>query len=256
MPQHDETRPDERAVELVHLTIDGEASPEQRQELNLLLSSSPPVRALHDSLMRLSSDLDALRLDPVPEDLRASILAAVRRRAQPAASPVVSHAASFAASPASDRRRMFAYAWAAAASLVLLLGIHTVVSSRRVPAGNVAPENVAGSMAPSTMSWPVVARFTARGVRVVVRRSEGLYALEPMPTGPAPSEVSLRWHPEQIRPLALTAGTAGRITKGGADFHPQPGSVPRIVVRRIAAPAEVSVLHAGKEALKFSLPAP
>ena len=68
---------DSNIVELINADIDGEISPEQKQELAAALAANPEAQAMHTELSGLGNTLDALPdLDPPPY-LKHAIMASI-----------------------------------------------------------------------------------------------------------------------------------------------------------------------------------
>ena len=134
-------------LELMQLSIDGATTPEQENELRLLLSSSPEAKATFDSLRNV-----ALRLDRVPLIDPPS---PITWRPSPSARPVHVYPM--------RRKVVLAHAYAAAAVIVVVFALR-----RFEPA---APTAAATMVAVENEDWPVVARASSPDAKMVIRMS-------------------------------------------------------------------------------------
>jgi len=158
-------RGEEEIVELVNAVIDGEATPEEKKELQLLLLSSVETRELYEATKRIAQRLEGMPgLEP-PRELRESVLGVVLASREPSR-------------PAGGRHHTaLKYVWAAAAALVLGF----LILGRRPMTDTDA------TMAPA---WPVVQRIKTERATLIVRHHGDLYELEAVAAG---SPVSIHW---------------------------------------------------------------
>lgn len=224
----------ERFLELVNLTADNEASPEQRAELQKLLDLSPEAAEAEARTRELVSRLDATpQVDP-PAGLRSGIMQRVRDLAPRNNVPVF------------PRRRRFALAWSAAAAVVLAILLF-------VP-GRVG-DHTGAVMAP-TSEWRVVTRSSEERLTLVVRQKSELYRIEPSITGPYPARVTLSWDPG----AAVVVATRG-VPEASSAAHPIEltvrGAEDRafVIIRPArGAPFMVRVAVDGSEVLRTTVP--
>ena len=107
----------ERTEELVNLVIDGEATAEERAELERLLLTSPAAQALYQETRELCRRLDAMPRLEVPKavPVKASVL------------------------PFRRRRVVFGLAWAAAAAFILFVFLNYPISQQHDTGATMAP---------------------------------------------------------------------------------------------------------------------
>ncbi len=228
---------DDRLGELVNLTADGRATPQQQAELQSLLDKSPVAREFDASTRRIVSRLDSVeRVDP-PADLRPRVMDEVRSSGEKATAPL----------PFS-RRRKFAFAWAAAAMLVLVF----LLAYRP---GTI--DDRAGAVMAPAAKWPVVATLTAQGDSVLIRRQGDTYAVEPRISGPYPVTVTLSWDPTLAALVAISEGPEASSSTHNAEFTLRGAEDrPSVMLRRLGEePFEIRVAVAGSEIVRTEVPA-
>src|SRR5438093_2224872 len=157
-------RGEEEIVELVNAVIDGEATPEEKKEVQLLLLSSVETRELYDATKKIAQRLEGMPALEPPEDLRESVLRvlASRRPSRPAGG---------------RHHTALKFVWAAAAALVLGFLI----------LGRKPMTDTTATMAPS---WPIVQRVKTERATLIVRHRGDLYELEAIAAG---SPVAIHW---------------------------------------------------------------
>ncbi len=194
-------------LELIHASIDGELDEHQRAELASHLLANPESRALRDGLKDVCAALEGMVAAEPPQQLRASILAAL-----PA----------MAARPQPARRavRWSAPAWRHAAAFAGALIAGTVLYEARVSHSPDATE-VSGTMAGSGTRTPDIVdtvrldRGPVEG-RVSLYRSAAGFGLELELVASAPVDV-------------LVAGGAQKLRISGLGLPGSPGG-PRMMV--------------------------
>lgn len=197
---------DRRTIELIHLAVDGEATPGEKSELREVLAGSEEARGLYREVEDLVEQLDtAAAFDP-PAQLMEEVLANLRTF--PAAVPFVPGHAWWAAKSQRDtrselplrrrRRQWLTAAWAAAAIVVVCLALAPLLTTRMA---RVETWGAAGSLGPlDTRSWPEVGRFESvdSGAALVVRRRGNRIAVVPRLEGAAGRPVTIRWERERL----------------------------------------------------------
>ena len=227
---------DDRLGELVNLTADGRATPQQQAELQALLDKSPEAREFDASTRRIVSRLDSVEPVNPSADLRPGVMEGVRASGEKAAAPL----------PFSRRRR-FAFAWAAAAMVILVF----LLAYRP---GRI--DDHAGALMAPAAKWPVVANLTAQEDSVVIRRQGDLYAVEPRISGPYPVTVSLSWDPALAALVAISEGPEASSSTHNAEFTLR-GAEDRasVMIRRLGEePFEIRVSVAGSEIVRAEVP--
>lgn len=228
-------RPDnERFIELVNLAADGQATPQQKAELQALLELSDDARAFDASTRELVSRLDRFETVDPPIELRPNVMRRVRT------------ATAHTARPGFTRRRRFALAWAAAAALVL--AVLLVDRPRRL-------DDHGATMAPAA-AWPAVASLKAGDHTLVIRQKGNLYRLEPAISGPYPVVATLSWDTEAAVLVAISAGldASSSAHKAELTLH---GAEDRasVTIRHLGgAPFEIRVAVSGSEVLRTKVP--
>lgn len=159
--------------ELMQLVIDGVATPAEERELRAALEHSSVAREQFEGLQTIAKSLDAAPVADAP-GIKQAVMAQIRPlRAAPAHSsrPV--------------RRRWIAFAYAAAAVMVIGIAVH-----RAVP----PPRDSAATMARIEEEWPVVARAASGNTRMTVRGSRGEFVVEVSPKLP----YALQWDASRL----------------------------------------------------------
>lgn len=183
-------RPDilsEQSIELIHLVIDGEASPEQRAEAQELLARSAEARELYESMKELTRNLDSVPPAPAP-GVKNDVLAALRARQPARAIPF----------PAARIRRrvVLGAAWAVAAVLAIGVAVdRLVLSDRKVD--RVAPAQAAASLPPRDVAaWPLLDRLEAGEGALTIRKSGDRFALQFLPE--PEQTLTISWDDEKL----------------------------------------------------------
>jgi hypothetical protein len=226
---------EDRLAELVNLTADGQATPREQEELQVMLDRSPDAREIDTATRRIVARLDSVEPVNPPSDLRPSIMEQVRGSRENA-----SH-------PAFSRRRKFTFGWAAAAAVVFVLLL--AYRPDRI-------DDEAGAVMAPAAAWPVVATLQSEGDSVVIRRQGDAYAIEPRISGPYPVTVSLSWDPALAALVDLSAGQEASSSPQQAEFTIRSAEErASVTVRRLGEePFEVRVAVAGSEIARAQMP--
>jgi anti-sigma factor RsiW len=220
-------RGEEEIIDLVNAVVDGEATAEEETELRRLLLTSPQVRELFDSTREIARRLEEMRSLEPPSELRRSILEQCGGRLLNR--PVQK--------PATTRRRIFAYGWAAAAALVLAF----LILGRR------PMTDTGATMAPA---WPIVQKIVSERATLIVRRHADLYELEPVVSG---SPVSIDWDESKLTFIGVSDKKDASFGKASVKFtlH-SPSQRAGVIVRPRdgASAAEVRVSVGNDEVLR------
>jgi hypothetical protein len=227
---------EDRLAELVNLTADGQATPHQQEELQLMLDRSPDARQVETATRRIVARLDSIEPVNPPPELRPSVMDRVRDFGDKR----VQH-------PSSSRRRTFTFAWAAAAALVIV--VFLAYRPGRI-------EDEAGAVMAPAAGWPVVATLQSEGDSVVIRRQGDVYAVEPRISGPYPVTVSLSWDPTLAAMVGLSGGPEAVSSSQQAEFTLRSAEDrPSVMVRRLGEdPFEIRVAVAGTEIARAEMP--
>jgi hypothetical protein len=226
---------EERLAELVNLTADGQATPRQHEELQIMLDRSPDAREVDNATRRIVARLNSIEAVPPPSDLRPMVMDRVRGSGE-----------TTAPHPAFSRRRKFAFVWAAAAALVLVVLLAYRPGSVDEEAGAV--------MAPS--AWPIVATLQSEEDSVVIRRQGDVYAVEPRISGPYPVTVSLSWDPTLATLVSLSSGPEASSSPQQVELTVRSAEErASVMVRRLGEePFEIRVAVAGSEIARAEMP--
>jgi ferric-dicitrate binding protein FerR (iron transport regulator) len=151
---------DDRTLELIQLTIDGEATESDRAELDAILTNSAQARAMYEAMRDVARQLDAVPMAEPPH-VRPVVMEKIRsrtvwRRPPPAA--------------AFRRRTVLAVIYAVAAAIVIGVGVDRLLVERVRP-----QESAASMVAPDVNDWPLVTRTADVTVRALGDR----YAVQP-----------------------------------------------------------------------------
>lgn len=178
--------------ELIQLAIDGEATPEQRAELQERLAASAENRAAFALMQDLANQLERM---PMVEPT----------------SPMQWRPASASRTPRVRRysRPLLAFAYTAAAVLIIVFAVQ-----RALP-----PSQTAATMTRLEEDWPVVARAVSAEGKLTIRGNGSEFAVEVTGSGPAslewdrsklagPAEAAFQNYPETVH-LRRRAGAAG-----------------------------------------------
>lgn len=239
---------DEEIVELVNVVLDGEATPEEENELNDLLRVSEQAREINEGIRGVVAELQAVAAVQPPEALKRDVMDATRRTAT-----VISF------DPARSRRRvLFGLAWAAAAAIILavLLVDPSPFASRRGTA-----TDARATMAPAgAANWPIVARIDSHqpgsDATLVVRRSGDLYLVEPQVPGPRPMTILVGWDSKKVSFIGFLGAPDPLSWKDSAQFTLQgPADRAGVIVRpRSAGGAEFRVAVGETDVIRSVVP--
>lgn len=178
----------DRAIELINLVIDGEATQQEGAELRDLLSRSAEARDFYESMREVTQALDAMPSVAAP-GVANEVLERLRAEAQSA--PVVEFRAA-----RSRRRLVLGFAWAAAAVLAIGVALDRLVLSGD-GSDRVSPAQAAASMPPRGVdAWPVMARVESEGASLTIRRKGDRYALQAVTR--QPGKVSVHWDDQKL----------------------------------------------------------
>ena len=136
--------------ELMQLAADGAATPEQRIELQRFLASNPEARAKFESLQSLVNKLDSVPMADAP---------AITNFWTPSVS---------AWQPRRASRRWFAVAYAAAAVLIVAIGVHHAM----------VPGHATSASMTAIDEWRVAGRAVAPNASVIVRTNGDEFVVE------------------------------------------------------------------------------
>jgi len=151
---------DDRTLELIQLTIDGEATESDRAELDAILTNSAEARAMYEAMRDVVRQLDGVPMAEPPH-VRPLVMETIRSRAVWRRPPP---AAAF------RRRTMVAVIYAVAAAIVIGVGVDRLLVERVKP-----QESAASMVAPDVNDWPLVTRTADVTVRALGDR----YAVQP-----------------------------------------------------------------------------
>ena len=165
--------PTNNELEIIQLAIDGQATAEDEARLREILATSAEAQAAYDALADLVRHLEAVPLID-PPGIRESVLP----RLHPAR-----------VTPFRARRRtVLAFAYAAAAVIVIGVAIH-----RAIP-----PPRSAATMVHMEEDFPVVAQLSSPEGTMTIRRNGDEYELQAKVIGEGP--VSLEWDGQKLSP--------------------------------------------------------
>jgi hypothetical protein len=226
---------DPRLIELLHLDLDGQASPVQRTELAQWIERDPEARSLHDEMRSVHRALDHRDQVEPPENLRAQIAEGVNR----AVSAREETASRFSAAP-DRRRRIVRLGFALAAVLVLVVLLAPALMK------NVDPDQLRGTMAPrageerTSSVIPIAGAgiegtiFTATDGRDLLMRPE----LESRGEG----RLEVRFDPREVELVSIVGASGSSSTEAG-----------RVVVELGGDPPELHFARRGDGAVSLSL---
>ena len=227
--------------EIIQGAVDGTLTSGEQAEFARLLARSEPSRANFESLRALSLALNEVPLVPAPA-IRHSVMERIRstsRQVAPAPSMT---------SRGRGRRRAFVLGWAAAAAVVIAVGIHEFP---RGGAGN--PAHAVGAMKRiEADEWTTVARFSTEGSTLVVRQNGDHFAFQSQLPVDAP--VAIEWDPQQLAFAEAGQSADLREIKHGRVLfltHTRPVSVV-LSTRSHSETAIVRVTAAGKEFFRWN----
>ena len=152
---------DDRTLELVQLTIDGEATESDRAELDAILTNSAAARAMYEAMRDVARQLDEVPMAEPPH-VRPVVMEKIRSR------PTVWRRPPPAA--VFRRRTVLAVIYAVAAAIVIGVGVDRLLVDRVRP-----QESAASMVAPDVNDWPLVTRTADVTVRALGDR----YAVQP-----------------------------------------------------------------------------
>jgi anti-sigma factor RsiW len=179
----------ESSIEMIHLVIDGEASPQQQAEVQQLLAGSPEAVHFYESMRDLARELDAIPAAAAP-GLKNQILADLREQGRDAlrapAIPIRTYAQR-------RRRLVVGLAWAAAAVLLVVVAVDRLV----VSGDRVVPTQAAASMPSRDVeAWPLLNRIASGDGTLTIRRSGDRFALQFLPE--PPDTLTISWDDEKL----------------------------------------------------------
>lgn len=239
--------PDDTLLELVNLSIDGEATEEQRAALAELVRSSPDAQTAARTISEVAQRLDMAMREDLPPGTRGAILSVVSAR-KPA------HRRSGAVVPFARplrRRLLFVASWAAVAAAVL--SVLVLAPMRFIGRSANTPATMAH---PASFGWPVAATVRVGRTTLVVRRSGDSLLLEPVvPTRPA--NISIAWPAGEFAFAGMAGGRDGSSGDGFAAFVlASPGERGGVVVRprKGIHSAEIRVEVNSREVLRAVVP--
>lgn len=175
----------ERIQELIHLGADGRVTPEERAELERILSESPEARADWEAEKAVLNRLSSAASLPTP-DLTQTVLEKVRQQ-----KPKV-----VGFRPRASRSRWIIVGGLGVAASIL---IGFVTFNQRTPT---SAEAVGTMGAMEYSQWPAVAQsepIQPQGAfSITVRQSGERYFVQARVDSPGPSPVTIRWDRERL----------------------------------------------------------
>lgn len=239
---------DDRLFELINLEIDEQISDAELEELNRLVAGNQDAAGIREEMRSVARELDAIdSIDP-PGDFQQDVLARIRER-RPTPKGEVVRETPFTG----NRGRVFRYAWALAAGLLLGLLLSPLFIDQSPP--SVTSSDASGTMREpiSSDDWEVLTSRTIHTPpavgRVEARRARDRVAIDLELRSEVPTEVELRFDPADLglagfsrsgdfdRPLRLDQGAviipAGMRTNAIlflADLQPGASSI-EIIIR-------------------------
>jgi hypothetical protein len=227
---------DPRLIELIHLDLDGEASPAQRTELAQWIDRDAEARSLHDEMRSVHRALDHRDQVEPPEDLRAQIAEGVKR----AVSAREETASRFSAAP-DRRRRILRLGFALAAALVLVVLLAPALMK------NVDPDQLRGTMAPragedeGTSSVIPIAGVGIEGTIFTATDGRELL-MRPELASPREGRLEVRFDPREVELVSIVGASRPSNMEAG-----------RVVVELGGDPPELHFSRRGGGAVSLSL---
>jgi hypothetical protein len=220
-------RGEEEIVELVNTVVDREATPAEEAELRRAISASDHARELFESTREIAQRLEALPREDFPAVVKQEVVEQIvwrrasARRGRTEARPFA-------------RRRLFAFAWAAAAALALF-----VVMIGRPHLTDTG----------ATMARP--------HATLKVERNGDIYTLEPVFSGPFPSTISMSWDEEKLVFIGISDEKDASFGKAQVKFTLRdPSERVRVMVRPRGGSkaAEIRVWAGEEEVMRTVVP--
>jgi hypothetical protein len=226
---------DPRLIELIHLDLDGQASPAQRAELAQRIERDPEARSLHEEMRAVHRALDHREQVEPPEDLRAQIAEDVRRAVSAREEPVRRFSA------ASDRRRrVVRLGFALAAALVLVVLLAPALMK------NVDPDQARGTMAPRAAEERAssVIPMTGAGIegRIYTATAGRELLMRPELDSPGEGRLEVRFEPREVELVSIVGAVGSSNMEAG-----------RVVVELGGDPPELRFARRGDGAVSLSL---
>jgi len=251
----------DRTVELIEVSADGAASPEESAELQEILASSEEARTALQKATELVARLDQQPAVEAPAFLKRDVLARLQPR----------ETSRFGAPSHRIRRQHLGVAWAATALLVT--GVAIVGSRDSAPNRPVLPEQAAGALASEpevagsdSAAWPPVSPTLSTNIgdgtiTVVTRKKGERVALEILFSRMTPVPLTIRW---DSRYLAVSdapsvSGTRPFSAVGnGEAVLEATGTSRRLLLFKMLRVAEgrtdLTIIHSGSKILSTSIP--
>lgn len=196
-----------RSEELIHLSIDGVASLDERAELQRLMSESPEVRSRFDAMTMLVQELESPDGIDAPAGFRDEVLTAIRQRNQAAATILTPH---FAGRQRRQRYVMLGYA--AAAVVVIAVAVQPFIGDRR--SGPVRPSDASGSMAAA--GWREVGQAGGANASIVVDRRGDAFRVRASFSHDDGATRIVSWDQTKLRFTGSSAPAAALAVRPGA----------------------------------------
>ena len=230
--------------DLIQGAVDGTLTDQEQAELAQLLARSEPSRANFQSLMALSLALNEVPLVPAPA-IRDSVMQRIRSTSRPLPATSV-------AWRGRGRRRAFVLGWAAAAAVVIAVGL------QQMPRGNRAnPSHAGGAMTRvEADDWTTVARFAREGSTLIVRQNGDQFAFQSRVATGAP--VTIEWDPARLSfAEAGESAELREIKRGRVSFPTRTRPVSLVLsTRNRSETTIVRVTAAGKELFQWAVGPP
>lgn len=185
-----------RLIDLIHLDLDGQATPDERFALEQELQREPEVRRIHDEMWAVNRILDdRTQIDP-PENLRHQIAEQVSRHVR-ARQASIDH---FGARPA-KRLRVVQLGFALAAVLVVAFLLAPFLMK------DVDPDQLQGTMAPRAGAETTSNRIPIAGHQIegaIFTATDGReLVIRPELQSRVPGRLEVRFDPEQLQAISI-----------------------------------------------------
>lgn len=229
--------------DLIQGAVDGTLTPEEQGELERLLARSAPSRAELESQLALTRALNDVPLVSVPS-VRDSVLERIRslERQRPVPFPYKRR----------NRRRAFVLGWAAAAAVVIAVGIQQIPHFAALNG-----DRAGGAMTRTGVDeWTTVGRLARDGSTLTIQQNGDRFTF--LPRVPADVPVTIEWNPEQLTFEEATAITDRREARGGRVTFPARSQQTSLVLenQHRNGKAVVTVTAAGKELFRWTVVPP
>ncbi|HEX7707571.1 MAG TPA: hypothetical protein VF701_14035 [Thermoanaerobaculia bacterium] len=172
-----------RAVELINLAVDGEASESELRELDTILAHSPEAVATLEAYEQLTSQLGNARDLAPPSFLKSNILREIASRREPRGEGFWATVRTFA----TTRRPVLAFGSLVAAGLIIVLATPLLHDSSTPP----APDSTYSGAMRKLDTAEQLYRSADGSLSATVRQTPTAVTIEPATTDPV--ELTLHW---------------------------------------------------------------